>query len=389
MNKTLKSEFMDWLKKLLLKLVSSIRKNTFLAVLIFLSIFVVTLAHYLTKTVPTLVQLDLVLDRFVFVVGEKKIELEPIEFQSIAIYDFDRIEFYPKTIKDLEQNDIKLCLLPLSVVRQDEWLSSSFTMESLGSDTTHFGFLDKFSITSNSKVVVELEEAESHSKEFAIKVTNSQSAALIRPYKKFQVNIENCKIKNTNLSSTSAFEVLELLEKEPFLKVIGNTDKLEFNLMITSQKIFDVFSDYISIYNPHFFWEEIKNGDRVISRTSLIKEGQLSYPDYPTLKKIHLKESILILLGKQDIFHIERMFFDPKNGGFSVRLSGFAKEPIKGYSLYSPEKIKDYRLTYLDNFSGNKFIGIILNIFAWLIPLICGIFFVVKVAFVPSKDKAN
>ena len=139
------------------------------------------------------------------------------------------------------------------------------------------------------------------------------------------------------------------------------------------QKSFPLFQKMVSTQEIEFIWEDIEQGQRVAD-TTLLAEGKMSYPEYPKIEPIVVKESNFVLLDKTDEFLVERMDFDSEQRGFKIRLSGLAKNSVVTYPKGFPAQRKDHRLTISETLGqGSKFTGILLNLLIYLIPIVIGL----------------
>jgi hypothetical protein len=183
------------------------------------------------------------------------------------------------------------------------------------------------------------------------------------------------------------FPVFQKMISAQELAVTGSDQALKIIFTTSIQKSFPIFQNTISTQELEFLWEDIEQGQRVAD-TTLLAEGKISYPEYPKIEPVKVKESSFVLLDKTDEFLVERMEFDSEQHGFKIRLSGLAKQAVVTYPKGFPAQRKDHRLTIAETLGqGSKFVGVLLNLLIYLIPIVIGLVAINKVEVLPRQKR--
>lgn len=340
-------------------------------------ILVVTIAILLlpiwlmTMPIDTYIQLDLVVDRLSFRVNQQALGLEKIQFHSVTLKDFQQVTF-----SDLKNT-------PVTVISKGVELLPSVLLETASPTTTEFGILQQLTIESPAKVSLAVEDLQTNHESLVILIEEAQNnpvASFLHP-KAFQLIAAHCEIQGMNSSSVAG-----LSRRNPFITVMGRDNRLKIILDTPAQKSFTIFQKMVASKEFEFFSEDFERGQRV-TNTTLLTEGSLSYPEYPKIEPITFKESNFVLLNKLDDFYIEQIEFDSEKHGLKLRLTGLATEPVSTYPNGFPMQRKDHRLTISETLGqSSKFIGVMLNLLIYLIPIIIGLVAIGKVKIVQHKN---
>ena len=113
------------------------------------------------------------------------------------------------------------------------------------------------------------------------------------------------------------------------------------------------------------FTRQDENGNPL---TSLVSEGEITYPQYPKLERVSFKPPDFIGLDRLKEFHIENMALDPENQSIRLRLHGVAGHVSTG----SQEFPRDCRLTRFEALRQNSGWMILLSIIVWALPTTAG-----------------
>jgi len=327
---------------------------------------------FMTMPIQTHIQLDLVVNRVNFRVAQQPMELGNIKFHSVTLKDFQQITFEPVNTST-----------PVSVRSQAAELLPSVLLETTHPSPTEFGILQNLRVEPAAKVTLSTETLQTEHETLVIAIEeakNNPSVRLLHPTA-FRLIPDQCEeVQGFDISN-----IIGLSRRNPYLTVTGRDQSLKVIFTTPFQKSFPLFQKMVSTQEIEFIWEDIEQGQRVAD-TTLLAEGKMSYPEYPKIEPIVVKESNFVLLDKTDEFLVEQMDFDSEQHGFKIRLSGLAKNSVVTYPKGFPAQRKDHRLTVAETLGqGSKFEGILLNLLIYLIPIVIGLVAIGKVKVVPRQ----
>lgn len=327
---------------------------------------------FMTTPINTEIQLDLVVKRLNFRVAQQPMELGNIKFHSVTLRDFQQITFEPLNAST-----------PVSVRSQAAELLPSVSLETTHPSQTEFGILQNLHVEPAAKVTLSTEISQTEHEKLVIAIEaakNNPVARLLHPTA-FRLIPDHCdEVQGVDISA-----ITDLSRRNPFLTVTGSDQALKIIFTTPVQKSFPIFQKMISTQELEFIWEDIEQGHRVAD-TTLLAEGKMSYPEYPKIEPVVVKESSFVLLDKTDEFLVEKMEFDSEQHGFKIRFSGLAKQPVVTYHKGFPAQRKDHRLTIAETLGqGSKFVGVLLNLLIYLIPIVIGLVAIAKVEVLPQR----
>jgi len=335
-----------------------------------LVIMVITpLVWWLTMPIPSQVQIDLIVNRVTFRVGNVPTTLKAIKFHSATFRDFERIQFNPISFAAHNPTNLN----PVQIIGKDERFLPTVAFETVTPDDLNFGVLQRLSIAPEAEVTVEIDENKGNHEELAIEIEKSPSApiAIMRYRGAFQVKTRHCEIEGVELPPT--FEVTRLSRRNPALNIVGQPDAFRLMLTVPAEQPFEIFPSGISITKLDFIWEDSKQGQKVV-KTALVEEGEISYPAYPNIEAISFAASNFVSFGELDTFEINKVIYDPEHKGIKIRLSGLIDGPLTIYPQGFPDKMRDYRLTRAETIAqASKFRQVMFEILLWLVPIITGV----------------
>jgi hypothetical protein len=102
--------------------------------------------------------------------------------------------------------------------------------------------------------------------------------------------------------------------------------------------------------------------------TALVKDGEITYPDYPDMKKVSLTPPDFLILARLQKFHIEEIALDPEHQGMRFRLHGIARHIKTG----PPAFPKDRCLTRFDTLWQSPRLVVLFSIIIWVFPTTVG-----------------
>lgn len=340
-----------------------------LAILLLVIMVITPLVWWLTMPISSQIQIDLIVNRVTFRVGNVPTTLKTIKFYTATFRDFAHIGFNPTAITNQNPDNLN----SVQITGKDERFLPTVTLETVNPDEMNFGVLQMLSIAPETEVTVEIEENEGSYEELAIDIDQSSKAsiAMMRYRGAFQVKTQHCQIKGMSLPPS--FEVTSLSRRNPALNIIGQPEAFRLILSVQAEQAFEIFPSGISITKLDFIWEDSVQGQKVM-KTALVEEGEISYPAYPNIEPISFAASNFVFLGKLDTFQINKVAYDPEHKGIKIRLNGLVEEPLTIYPQGFPDKVRDYRLTHADTIAqASKFRQVMFEILLWLIPIITGV----------------
>jgi hypothetical protein len=352
------------------------------AVLLLVIAVITPLVWWLTKPISTQIQVDLIVNRVTFRVGEMPAILKNIKFHAATFRDFNHFMFNPTTIANHQE---PFALGTVQISGKDERFLPTITLETVDPTEVNFGVLQTLAIAPETEVTIAIGENEGSHGELAIEMEKSTKAslAMMRYRGAFHVKTHYCEINGVQLPPN--FEVTRLSRRNPALTVAGQASNFRLMLSVPAEQAFELFQSGISITELHFIWEDIIQGQRVI-KTALVEEGEISYPAYPGIEPIRFAASNFVFFGKVDVFQINKVTYDPEHKGIKIRLSGLVEESLTTYPQGFPDKVRDYRLTRSDTIAqGSKFRQVMFEILLWLVPIITGVVGIVTINIVKIK----
>jgi len=326
----------------------------------------------MTMPIDTQIQLDLKVNRLSFRVTQQPLELGRLNFHNIMLRDFQQVEF-------------KQGNTPVSIVSQE--LLSSVQLETANPTTTEFGTLQPLTIEPPAKVTLAVAAFQSNYDTLTITIEEAVTPlmASVLPPSVFQLTADQCKVEG--LAAADPVSVSGLSHRHPEITVTGKNKALTMILDIPTQESLTIFQKMVLSHELEFISEDLEKGQRVAD-TTLLAEGVLSYPEYPQIEPVTFKESNFVWLAKMDDFYIEQIVLDSENRGVKIRLIGWATEPVITYPKGFSKQRTDHRLTFAEILGqGSKFVGVLLNLLIYLIPIIIGLVAIGKVEIVPRPKQ--
>jgi hypothetical protein len=294
-------------------------------------------------SIPARVQVELTTERVEFKIGETtqgKTTLEGFDMQSVSIEKFDALSFEPDRVEVADPSQYR--------VETDDFPSSAWKALNAGGPKVTLGAKDQ---TQHPRVTVEgLNAAESETIHLdPIAVAPGTHVTLARREifggKKEGLTIQITGQKTVSLSIDKPFKLIadqaELRDIEiPFRQ----QDELTYRVTLPEQAsgIEIIALPGGPILSPTFasgqsatsifrgipvvtldFTKQDSSGERV---SALIGQGAVSFPDYPHLGSVPLKEGEAIGLERLDKFMIQRVTLQPGGGGMNVVGYGLVKQ---------------------------------------------------------------
>ncbi len=327
--------------------------------------------------IPTHLKVDLTADRAVFTVGGTDEAygtevLNSVSFESITIEKFARIDLSPEKLQ-IADPDIQseppypesawtslTVIPPVVITGEEERLQPSVNLENTKAVPVTMGNLDRISVRQGSQVTLEV--GASQKLDLTIKVEQYNSSAVLSIHEPFQIMIDKGRISGiTHLPYDADLLTFraQLPNYNPHVKITGQPRSLVLTLTISPEKSTEVFPKGGIPVTELDFTRQNSRGDR---ETTLVKDGEITYPDYPTIEKVSFKASDFIRFQPLDKFCITQIALDPEHKGIRFLLEGIVKYARSG----SFEFQKDHRLTRFTTLRENSQLAILATIIAWL-----------------------
>jgi hypothetical protein len=376
--------------------------------------------YWIVERVDTEIRAEFTASQFSFVTN-RDIRLSSIKFQSIQVNEFANITLYPLPVEASNESSWQSLegVSEMSIIpEKNEEQSANIFMKNLadkhcgphalpmvtipeGDNTqlyNHFvsvmsfmqtlerkpcGKLNGFIIPKGSKVTLQANPY--NPGEFNVIVGKEQAEEFLSP---ILVSFQEPFQLTTTFSQIIADEVkLSLEEQEPtfimtldededpYITITSQSESLELRLSTFPQEPFFIFSENdinFPFETPQIFVVEETPEGNPSPRATLLTGGEISYTKYPDIESIPFKDSDIIRFGIGGNLKMEKLRFLPKQkgGGIEVRLRG---TPQKLTINETFENRQDRRLTYYDTLKENEFLRIVIDYFAWGIPLIIAI----------------
>ena len=352
--------------------------------LLILPSFMVLLAVFLLPLwrIPTRIHADLTVNRAVFTVGgtDEMPVLNSVAYQSLTVEQFERIEFSPEKLEVADpmqyiatddrypETAWKPLTFspPLIITGEDETLQPAVTLEKAISGLGAAGTLDRVRAGPSSDV--SLEVMGSRSAVLTFKVEGQTSFAVLSLDQPFQLMANYVGINGIRELLPEADLLTfraQLSSHSPHVEITGQPRSLLFTLTIVPEEETTLFYEGSIPVISLDFTRQNESGNPV---TALVKNGEITYPDYPGIDKVVVKALDFIGLDRLEKFRIEQIALDPQQKGIRLRLHGIAGHIRTGSQGFPV----DLRLTGLDTLWKNPSVMVLLGIMVWLFPTLAG-----------------
>lgn len=324
--------------------------------------------------ISTRIQVDLTVNRAEFTIGGSNHTqiLNSLGFQSVTIEKFSDIRLSPETLEAanpdqyLKEEDRfpdtawrpLIVTLPVSIISRDKVLQPAVTLEPSGPTTQ--GRLSPVLVQSGAKVILEV--SGNSITVLTIKAFQQDSFTTAHFNETFQLITHYCQF-NGVAGLPEQTDSLTLRAQpshhSPMIEIHGQPRSLILSLTLAPEKTTALFwKGSIPVTALNFTRQTLK-GDR---ETTLIKDGKISYPDYPDMKKVSFKASDFISLDQLEQFQVQEMSLSQEDKGLRLRLSGIA-----GYiKTGSQEFPQDHRITLFDALWHEPNLAVLFSIVVWV-----------------------
>jgi len=340
---------------------------------------VLVLMHW---RIPTRVQVEITVDRAVFTVGgaDATSLLNAVGFRSLTVEKFARIALRPMTFEVadpaqyvpaedhyLESAWTSLTVAPpVEITGEDDTLQPAVTLESASVGLEAAGRLDRIWARPGAEVTAEVRGGLRAG--LTIKVERQESFAALSFREPFQLMTNYSQV--TGISGvpywTNALTYrVQLLTHSPVIEITGQPQVLVLILTMADHKAIDLFSTGGIPVTALDFTRQNPTGQ---PETALVHDGDLTYPDYPDVKKVSFTPPDVLGLARLQKFRIEAIALDPEHQGMRFRLQGIAGHVKTGSQAFP----KDHRLTRFDTLWHNPRLMVLFGIIVWVFPTTVG-----------------
>jgi len=297
-------------------------------------------------TIPARVQVELTTERVEFEVAaseQGKITLGGFDVQSVAIEKFSALTFEPDTfeVADPAQYQVKtddfppsawkpLNVDPANITKvtlgaRDQTRHPRVTVEGLHAAESETIHLDPIAVSPGTHVMLAAREIFGGKKEgVTLQVTGQDTLTLSIP-KPFKLIANQAGLRDLALPFRQQDELtyrVTLPEQASEVKIIAMPGGPILSPTFATGQSATSFASGIPVVSMDFTKQD-SSGDRV---SALTGQGTISFPDYPHLGTVPLKEGEAIGLERLDKFEIESVVLRPVGKGMKVVGYGLAKQ---------------------------------------------------------------
>jgi hypothetical protein len=346
------------------------------------AVVVMAVLVLMTWRVPTRVQVDLTVNRAVFMLDgtDSTPILDSVSFQSMTVERFARLVFSPEKLEVADPAQYKpmedgyqqsawkslRVTRPIAITGEDEALQPAVTVEGAKPGPKGVGTLDRIWARPGAEVTVEVRDAKART--LIIKVDRQQSFATLSLQEPFQLLTEYSQLDGVTRSPYRADSLTykaQLPDHSRIIEIISQPRAFVLIVVIAPEETSRLFFQGGIPVTALDFTSQNSRGDR---ETTLVKDGEITYPDYPKMAKVSFKASELVGLDRLQKFHITEVALDPAHQGIRLRLSGIAAHFRSGSQTF----FKDHRLTRFDILWENPRLMVLFSIALWVFPTTMG-----------------
>jgi hypothetical protein len=332
--------------------------------------------------IPTRIRVDLSVSRVAFTLDgtDSKPILNSVRFRSLAIENFAQLEASPDKLEVANPAAYQLAedeypesaWSPIEInskmimTGQDKTLQPAVTLENSNKVTDTTGVLDQIWARPGSEISFEVIDNKASS--ITVKVDNQESSAVVSIHHPLQLITKYCSLSSASESPFQADSLtyrLWLSNHSPEIDIKGQPDSIVYTFSVSPENGKDLFNRIGIPVTSLDFTSQDKTGNRI---TSLVGDGEISYPDYPEIKRVSFKSPDYIRLDRLEKFNIETITLDSEHEGIRLRLHGITGHLGTG----SHEFQRDHRLTCFDSLRQNPRLMALVSILVWMVPTAVG-----------------
>jgi hypothetical protein len=304
--------------------------------------------------IPTRVQVELTVDRASFTLGgtEATPILNSVGFQFLSVARFAGIEFSPERFEVADPTRYSpteghypesawtslAVTPPVRITGEDETLQPTVHFEGTMPAPQSAGVLDRVWARPGTEITMEAKVAKATA--LSIKIERQKSTGLVSFHEAFQLTANHGRVSGIGELPyrENALTYRVQLPNHRRNEITSQPDSLVLMLtMPPGHTIKPFFSGGIPVTAADF----TRQNPMGEPEPTLVKDGKLSYPDYPKAEEVSFKATDFIGLKRLERFRIEAMDLDPEHQGIRLRLRGIARYVRTGSGDFS----NDHRLT--------------------------------------------
>lgn len=326
---------------------------------------------------PTHVQLRLTTDHLVLhVAGQDETQmLDSVAFRSLTVRHFARFELSPEqgSIADVaafsDSNDAPESAwkaLPLSppvaLVARSSSLQPSITVEAADHNASAAGVLDRLWVKPATHVVLDV--AGSAVTILSIVFAGRSTPAVLSlkdPFELFSTYAQVTGVANLPANSDVLALRFHLPASSPQAQVMPLDGALELIVTLAKAKQPVLFS---SEGIPVDAIDLTRQGAIGSVESTLVSNGEITYPDNPKLEKVFLNAHEFLVLGNLQRFRVKEVTLSPSAHALQLIADGIAGNLRAG----TPGFGRDYRVSYFDRIWGDPNLVILFGIICWVFP---------------------
>jgi hypothetical protein len=327
--------------------------------------------------VPTRIEVNLTLDRAVFTLGgdDSTPILNKLSVQSIAVEKYARVQFSPAKLEIAdpaqyfpaedqypESSWVLLAVTPpVVIVGEEDMLQPALILDK-APDANSVGILDRVWAQPGAEVTLEVSGKQAI--HLTVKVAHQQSFAVLGFHEPFRLTTRYSQVSGIDgvpYKADSLTYRAELPENSPLIEIISQPSALVLALTMLADIGLEPFSKGgIPVTALHF----TRQNSRGTPETTLVKEGVITYPDYPKVEKVSIHPRDFVSLDGLKQFRIEEMTLAPEHPGMRLLLTGVAGYIRTGSGAFPVDR----RLTQFDALWHTPRLMALFSLVTWVFP---------------------
>jgi hypothetical protein len=298
------------------------------------------------SSIPARVQVELTTERVEFEIAateQGKITLGGFDVQSVAIEKFSALTFEPDTfeVADPTQYQDKtddfppsawkpLNVDPATITKvtlgaRDQTRHPRVTVEGLNAAESETIHLDPIAVAPGTHVTMATREVHGGKKEGVTLQVTGQDTLTLSIHKPFKLIVDQAELGDIASPFGNQDELtyrVKLPEQASEVKIIAMPGGPILSPTFATGQSVTSFASGIPVVSMDFTKQDA-SGERV---SALTGQGTISFPEYPHLGSVPLKEGEAIGLERLDKFEIERVTLRSDGGGMNVVGYGLVKQ---------------------------------------------------------------
>jgi hypothetical protein len=285
-----------------------------------------------------------------------------VQFSPAKLEIADPTQYMPAEDRYPESSWAPLAVTPpVVIVGEEEVLQPALIVEK-APGTNSAGILDR--LWAQPGAVVTLEISGKQAIRLTIKVAHQKSFAVLAFHEPFRLMARYSQVRGTDgvpYKADSLMYRAELPENSPLIEITSQPSSLVLTLMMSAGKGLEPFSKGgIPVTALHF----TRQNPRGAPETTLVKEGVITYPDYPKIEKVSIHPRDFVSLAGLKQFRIEEMALAPELPGMRLRLNGVARYARTGSGAFPIDR----RLTRFDALWHTPHLMALFSLVTWVFP---------------------